>query len=364
MIKGLSEQRQMPRLGKIRTGVKVANKSGNGEHPESVDYFVLPDELKEVFGDKPKSLPIMFPVEDETKFANQFYKAYSSFRGLVCKGDGETCWRLIDTKTGDFAHRDTVETIRKELPCTGRDCTLYQQKKCKEVMNLQFLLPSVPGLGVWQLDTSSYHSIVAVNSAVELIRSICGRISMIPLRLTIEPKEVSPDGKKKIVNILQIRTDITLAEIQKLGALPPSQVMLPPPDEDKPDLLYPEVDDEPEVVTSKKQAKKDIDDNWPDDKPKEQKTQSDKDFDSIESASSKAEPVKAEAKPKKSKAKEAAQPTRDASAIKTVNDLYKACNEDFGMQPRDVLDSLKVDSQSQIADLPSKCYLEIKKTKE
>jgi hypothetical protein len=61
MIKGLSEQRQMPRLGKIRTGVKVANKSGNGEHPESVDYFVLRDELKEVFGDKPKSLPIMFP---------------------------------------------------------------------------------------------------------------------------------------------------------------------------------------------------------------------------------------------------------------------------------------------------------------
>lgn len=280
MIKGLSEQRQMPRLGKIRTGVKVANKSGNGEHPESVDYFVLPEELAGIFGDKPKSLPIMFPVEDEAKFASQYYKAYSSFRGLVCKGDGETCWRLIDTKTGDFAHRDTVETIRKELPCSGRDCTLYQQKKCKEVMNLQFLLPSVPGLGVWQLDTSSYHSIVAVNSAVELIRNICGRISMIPLRLTIEPKEVSPDGKKKTVNILQIRTDITLAEIQKLGALPPSQVMLPPPDEDKPDLLYADADAE--------QAKKDIDDIWP-----AEKSQSDKDFNAMESASSKEpEPAK------------------------------------------------------------------------
>jgi hypothetical protein len=345
MIKGLSEQRQMPRLGKIRTGVKVANKSGNGEHPEAVDFFVLPDELTAVFGDKPKSLPIMFPIEDESKFASQYYKAYSSYRGLVCKGDGETCWRLIDTKTGDFAHRDTVETIRKELPCTGRDCTLYQQKKCKEVMNLQFLLPSVPGLGVWQLDTSSYHSIVAVNSAVELIRNICGRISMIPLRLTIEPKEVSPDGKKKTVNILQIRTDITLAEIQKLGALSPSKVMLPPPDEDKPDLLYPDVEDEPEVIVASKEiAKKDIDDIWPDDNPKE--------------------PEKPPAKPKKKAVKEAGQPIRDVSTIKTINGLYKACNEDWDMQPRDVLDALELDSQSQITDLPSECYLKIKKSKE
>jgi hypothetical protein len=330
-IKGISEKRQMPRLGKIRTGVKVANKSGQGEHPEGVDYFVIPDELKPILGDKPKSLPIMFPVEDESKFASQYYKCYSSYRGLVCKGDGETCYRLIDTKTGDFAHRDATETVKKEMPCSGNECTMYQEKKCKEVMNLQFLLPSIPGLGVWQLDTSSYHSIVAVNSAIELIRNICGRISMIPLRLTIEPKEVSPDGKKKVVNILQIRTDITLAEIQKLGALPPSQVMLPPPDEDKPDLLYPEVDDEPEAVFSKEKAKKDIDDIWPDDN----KTQADKDFDNLESASSKEQPATAPApaKSKKSTVKETGQPTRDISVIKTHNDLYKACNEDWGMQP-------------------------------
>ena len=145
-------------------------------------------------------------------------------------------FRLVDVNTVTLQTR-----LRdcKAMPCAGSECSMYQQKKCKEVMNLQFLLPSIPGLGIWQLDTSSYHSIVAVNSAIELIRNICGRISMIPLRLAIEPKEVSPDGKKKTVNILQIRTDITLAEIQKLGALPPSQVMLPPPDEDKPDLLYP-----------------------------------------------------------------------------------------------------------------------------
>jgi hypothetical protein len=257
-IKGLTEQRRMPRLGKIRTGVKVPNKSGSGEHPEAVDYFKLPDEIAEQFGEKPRSLPIMFPVEDEAKFASQYYKCYSSYRGLVCKGDGETCWRLVDVNTGDFAHRESKETTRRELSCTGRDCPMYQQKKCKEVMNLQFLIPSVPGLGVWQLDTGSYHSIVAINSAIDLIRSVCGRIAMIPLKLTIEPKEVSPDGTKKTVNILQIRNDITLSEIQKLGALPGSQVLIPPPDEEEvPEELYPEVKADKTKITDKE-----IDELW------------------------------------------------------------------------------------------------------
>jgi len=246
-IKGVSDQRRLPRLGKIHAGIKKEKKNDQGvviaTYPSAVDYFVCPPEVQAVFTEKPKELVIMFPIEDETKFASQYYKNYSSFRGLVCKGDGETCLRLIDVKTGDFAHRDTVTTDMKEMPCNGRDCVMYQQKKCREVMCLQFLLPAVPGLGIWQLDTGSYHSIIAINSAVDLIRGICGRISMIPLKLVLEPREVAPDGKKKKVNILQIRADVTLAEIQKLAALPASRCLLPPPEEEKPELLFPEAEE-------------------------------------------------------------------------------------------------------------------------
>lgn len=255
-IKGVSDQRRLPRLGKIHTGIKKEKKNDQGvviaTYPSAVDYFVCPPEVQALFGEKPKELVVMFPIEDETKFASQYYKNYSSFRGLVCKGDGEACVRLIDAKTGDFAHRDTLTTDMKEMPCNGRDCVMYQQKKCREVMCLQFLLPAVPGLGIWQLDTGSYHSIIAVNSAVDLIRSICGRISMIPLKLVLEPREVAPDGKKKKVNILQIRADVTLAEIQKLAALPASRCLLPAPEEEKPELLYPDAEEgtavEPDVV--------------------------------------------------------------------------------------------------------------------
>ena len=40
-IKGLSEQRRLPRLGKIRLGVKKKNQKGI-EYPASTDYFVCP----------------------------------------------------------------------------------------------------------------------------------------------------------------------------------------------------------------------------------------------------------------------------------------------------------------------------------
>jgi len=53
------------------------------------------------------------------------------------------------------------------------------------------------------------------------------------------------------------------------------------------------------------------------------------------------------------------QPKRDPKTIRTIQDLYKACHEDWGMQPRDVLKELGLSSQSEIADTPANCYRQI-----
>ena len=109
-IKGLSEQRRMPRLGKIHLGVKKQAASGT-EYPSATDYFVCPPEVQEVCGEKPTELNILIPVEDEEYWASQYYRCYSRTRGLVCKGDGETCNRMVDKKSGDMANRDREELI-------------------------------------------------------------------------------------------------------------------------------------------------------------------------------------------------------------------------------------------------------------
>jgi len=222
-IKNLSESVRLPRLGKIHLGTRDPERG----FPRKSEFFVLPkdhsdyDRLVELYGDKPKELPVLIPVEDEETWATQYYKSYNQTYGLVCKGDGETALRMVDVKTSELPAKGVAGTVSlKEIPCSGPDCPIYQNKEkgkpqCHEVMNLRFILPDVPGLGVWQIDTGSKNSILNINSCARLIKRAFGRISMIPLKLTFEPIEVNnPEtGKKQTVYVLNLRTNITIAQL-------------------------------------------------------------------------------------------------------------------------------------------------------
>jgi len=246
-VKGLSDQIRLPRLGKIRLGVKVSGAMSS--YPKQVDYFVCPEAVRNVYGERPGELRILFPNEDEGKWASQFYRCYSRQRGLVCKGDGERASALVDENTDCLATANSISACLKEIDCDLPTCPYYG-KQCRRVMNLQFLLPDVPGLGVWQIDTSSYWSITNVNSAVRLVRQLCGRVGMIPLTLKLQPHEVQPEGEKKTVYVLNLDTQCTLVDMLAYARSPvpesgmaESGVVLPAPDVEPPDDLFP-----PEVL--------------------------------------------------------------------------------------------------------------------
>jgi len=358
-IKGISEIRRLPRLGKIHLGIKK-KKVVNGrevEFPSAVDHFVFPednplyDNLVKVFGEKPKELRILIPVEDEERWCSQYYRAYSQTRGLICKGDGETAIRMVDVRTGALADRNTTEAVLKEVPCAGRDCPDYEQS-CREIMNLQFLLPEVPGLGVWQIDTSSINSIRNINSAADLVKRIYGRISMIPLLLTIEPQEVQDsEGKKRTVNVLNLRTNRTLLEMMETITKPTPEMLaageteLPAPDDEVPDMVIPQVQEE--KVTQEAAAAAPNQEAKPQrlGKPKAE-VKADEAWDEL---TGEAEVVEAEVK----------KPKRDPETIKTIADLYRACHEDFKLQPKEVLKELGYKSQVDINETPAECYRKI-----
>ena len=108
-------------------------------------------------------------------------------------------------------------------------------------MNLQFLLPDCPGFGVYQLDTSSYHSMKNINSTIAFLRGICQRVSMIPLSLQLVEQVVQPEGFEKIAYVLSLTCPYSLAEIQKYAQVPPGRMLLPPaPDSEAPDDLFPD----------------------------------------------------------------------------------------------------------------------------
>ena len=221
-IKGLSQARRLPRAGIIRLGCKKKNDAGK-EYPVETDYFICPDIVKKVYGDTPKELDIMFPVEDEEKFFQQFYKMYGN-GVLLCRGDGEV-GTFFDFKAGNFSER--------ECPCSNLD-----SGKCKAIGILQFLLPKVKeSAGVWQISTGSKNSIIDLNSGVEICRGMFGRIAMIPLILKrdlTETQKLDKTGVKKGRHYtMKLSWPMSIMEMQQLSSRPMHRALLttPMPDE-------------------------------------------------------------------------------------------------------------------------------------
>jgi hypothetical protein len=227
-IKGISEIVMLPRLGKIRLGVKKEGPGGT-VYPVPTDHFVCPEEVRKVFGQEPKELRIMFPNEDKEQWASQYYRRYSSSLNLLCKGDGQ-----IAT---DFS--DPSMFKRKQKACDPPTCFYYRCGDCRRVMNLQFLLPDCPGFGVYQLDTSCCRSMFSVNSIVEFTKTLCGRISMIPLSLHLVEMKVDLPGWLGPSYSLRVTCSYSLTEVQKLAQAPAVKaLLLPPPDSEAPDDLF------------------------------------------------------------------------------------------------------------------------------
>lgn len=253
-IKGLSDIRRLPRLGKIRLGVKKKTASGK-EYPTEVNYFIcdpqtpselenqkIKEEFDQLYGEKPKTIRIMFPVANPETYFPQFYKRYGSGTSLKCKGDGE------EARCGTEEFSKGLTQIRKDemgLPivkCLGKECIYYKKRECSEDATLQVLLPELPGAGVWQITTGSFHSIVNLNSCIDYIVAVCGRAHMIPLQLERREQEISYDGRKTKHYILHVNMDFRLADLQKYALIEPTKMLLelPAPEEDKEDILFKE----------------------------------------------------------------------------------------------------------------------------
>jgi len=224
VIPGISDVQRLPRLGKIRLGEKRQSKSGK-EYPAALDHFNFKDapEVEKVYGKNCRELEIMFPVDDPGIFFPQELKAYRT-SGLFCRSnDGQTATRvrvgLSDGKgripkgreldpDGEAYLKRTGEAVDVgsmfDLPCPYHECSFFQNKFCKGVGRLLFMLPKVPRFGCYEITTSSWNSMVSVNNYVKAIQGAAGRVSLIPLKLKLVPQKASVDGKAKTIHVLEI----------------------------------------------------------------------------------------------------------------------------------------------------------------
>lgn len=251
MIPGVTDRPRLPRLGKIRLGTKAKSQSGK-EYPKALDHFNFTDvpEVEEIYGKECRELPVILPADDPNVFFPTARKAYRKC-GLFCAcDDGETAHRVFvkEDKQG-MAFLESEGRVVKdgafyEMPCPGESCNYFENKMCKNLGRLLFILPDVPRFGVYEIATTSYNSIVNLMSMTDAIRNAVGTVSGVPLHLLLKPMQVQPDGKAKTVYVLELEYRGSYQQLAGVGlkiraAGGGAAALLAPPEGDMPDDLYP-----------------------------------------------------------------------------------------------------------------------------
>lgn len=232
-IKGITQFRRIPRLGKIRTGIKDQNAKGQ-EFPREVPHFVLnPIEeirnekneiigtrenehikaLIDLFGEEPHELNIVFPVDDEEAICSHYLKWWSGDpkKGkslLKCRGDGEFAnYRGDDRVSGMDLPPDAYPEGMNRV-CNPLLCPQAQGKQplCKPNMNLLFLVPEYSLFGAFQLDTTSSQAMSQISSCLSVARNALrteglNSIAGVPMRLYRERKTNKYKGFNYIIHI-------------------------------------------------------------------------------------------------------------------------------------------------------------------
>ncbi len=160
MIPGITDQSRLPRIGKIRLGEK-ASTAGGKEYPKALPYFSFRDvpQVSEVYGAACVRLStVLFPSDDEDVFFPTARACYGR-SGLFCKcRDGKTASRVFvgekDSQGVEYAREHRLELGEGELyelPCLADSCPWTKRDLCKPLGRLLFMLPKVPGFGVFEI---------------------------------------------------------------------------------------------------------------------------------------------------------------------------------------------------------------------
>lgn len=255
MIKGLSETRRLPRLGRLRLGIRVKKKNLDSRcnHkpeemcryctiPRETQHFVVPVEVSRVYGEKPMELDVYLPIDDIEKVFQQRLNFYTASR-LRCAGDGEKALRIFKDVPAAMKKdypEDTEDLDLVDFPCP---CPLLESGECRRNGTLNVILPKVSLGGIYSVSTGSVHSIIEINSDIDFVRALLGRASMIPLKLKrVEQKIQYKDQPAKSHWILKLEFQGSVDDVNKImetkKLIPPIQFALPPPDRVEPGEIY------------------------------------------------------------------------------------------------------------------------------
>ena len=138
-------------------GGSVTTIAGAREFTKATPYFVVPQELEPVLGDKPTSLKVVPAYPDIAKTFPTSYAKFTQAGKIFCTGNGETA------KRWDAGKRSQVE-----VPCTV-DCQERKNKTCKPSGTFYMVLPDVDIFVSYAIVS---HSVISINGIMSSLSQL------------------------------------------------------------------------------------------------------------------------------------------------------------------------------------------------
>ncbi|HEY5870361.1 MAG TPA: hypothetical protein VI542_33140 [Candidatus Tectomicrobia bacterium] len=208
--------KKLPELGRIRIGMREVNKNGRGSHPAKIENFRLTSPNPSLLhfaasaygGDVHPWVGEGAPV-DEHKRPTQ-HELYTNVNTLdvliptfsavsisfeVWSGGG--CQRRC---SGEFVtHCATNEgLVGAECVCPADDLERMELAKtgkaCARILRLNVLLPDMPGMGVWRLETKGYYATAELMGTLEMLQMSGQEHSIIEASLRLEQRIIKRPG--------------------------------------------------------------------------------------------------------------------------------------------------------------------------
>ena len=256
-IRRIEERVFAPIRGRIRLGVKEEVRPGVSK-PVNVEYFVLKDapDVADVYGDEPSEIDVIFPTNDVEHIIPTWLKLYAGGQRksdgsttpgrLLCRGDGPDSVGNPG-RAVHYAKRDMITGVVPTRECHGQNCPDYKDAKgrqlCYQNMQVLCFIPRVSMMGIYLINTRSWHSITSFHNMVNWVRTVNnGKIAGVPFKIVRRPREIWTKNDKgqefqRTHYIMELEPnekfyDIYGSELKELvGAAFSSPILLPEKEE-------------------------------------------------------------------------------------------------------------------------------------
>lgn len=204
----LTLQRQARELGRLRTGYSVPNEDPN-KRPRAVrsqtwiisshaEHYV--QAAAEVWGGTVEK----WQPQGNGAAQWRVITEANSLDAILPPGDPLSQAYELWTKGGAQRRCDGMTESLSDQPCFCRqqwgDAFWERAPKdaaCKITTRLNVILPEMPDIGAWRVETHSYYSANEMAAAVDVLKGSIGDQALIPVRLRIEQRTRVANGQTK-----------------------------------------------------------------------------------------------------------------------------------------------------------------------